>query len=51
MKKREITATGTINNNGGLAMYMGELNDFLRVGKVPGLLPDLLLRRPVRRRF
>lgn len=30
MKKREITATGTINNNGGLAMYMGELNEFFK---------------------
>lgn len=28
MKKREITATGMINNNGGLQMYMGELNQF-----------------------
>ena len=24
MKKREITATGMINNNGGLQMYMGK---------------------------
>ena len=30
--KREITATGTINNNGGLAMYMGELNEFFKKG-------------------
>lgn len=28
MKRREVTATGTVNNNGGLAMYMGELNAF-----------------------
>lgn len=28
MKQREITATGTINANGGLVMYMGELNAF-----------------------
>lgn len=33
MKKREITATGTINNNGGLAMYMGELNAFFKEWK------------------
>lgn len=30
MRKREITATGMINNNGGLAMYMGELNEFFQ---------------------
>lgn len=28
MKRRDISATGTINANGGLAMYMGELNAF-----------------------
>lgn len=28
MKKREITATGMINNKGCLQMYMGELNQF-----------------------
>lgn len=28
MKKREITATGIINKNGALSMYMGEINDF-----------------------
>lgn len=28
MKRREISATGTINSKGGLAMYMGELNAF-----------------------
>lgn len=30
MKRREITTTGTINNNGALAMYMGELNAFFK---------------------
>lgn len=30
MKKREILATGTINKNGGLAMYMGEINEFFK---------------------
>lgn len=33
MKKREITATGLINNNGGLQMYMGELNQFFAMYK------------------
>lgn len=33
MKRREITATGTINNNGGLAIYMGELNAFFKEWK------------------
>lgn len=33
MKRREITATGTINQNGGLAMYMGELNEFFAMHK------------------
>lgn len=33
MKRREISATGTINNNGGLAIYMGELNEFFKVWK------------------
>lgn len=29
MKKKELTVTGKINNNGALSMYMGELNAFL----------------------
>lgn len=33
MKKREILATGTINKNGGLAMYMGEINEFFQMHK------------------
>lgn len=33
MKKREITATGLINNSGGLQMYMGELNQFFAMHK------------------
>lgn len=28
MKRREISATGTINNDGRLVMFMGELNEF-----------------------
>lgn len=28
MKRRQIQATGTINENGKLQMYMGELNEF-----------------------
>jgi len=30
MKKREITATGTVNNQGGLMLFMGEVNEFLK---------------------
>jgi len=30
MKKREITATGSVNNSGGLMLFMGEVNDFLK---------------------
>lgn len=33
MKKREISATGMIDNNGGLRMYMGELNQFFGMHK------------------
>lgn len=28
MKRREISATGTVNSKGGLVMYMGEINAF-----------------------
>lgn len=30
MKRREITATGTINNDGRLSMFMGEVNEFFK---------------------
>ena len=33
MKKRKITATGTIDNNGNLRMYMDELKQFFRMHK------------------
>ena len=33
MKRREITVTGTVNNDGRLAMYMGELNEFFKEWK------------------
>lgn len=33
MKAREKTATGTINKDGALAMYMGELNQFFAMHK------------------
>lgn len=29
MKRRDISVTGTVTKNGGLQMYMGELNAFL----------------------
>lgn len=33
MKPREISATGVVNNNGGLSLYMGEVNEFLKLHK------------------
>ena len=33
MKKRKITVTGTIDNNGNLRMYMDELKQFFRMHK------------------
>ena len=46
MKKREITATGTINNNGGLAMYMGELNEFLKSWKGFRIIARFIVASP-----
>lgn len=46
MKKREITATGTINNNGGLAMYMGEINDFFRQNKGSRIIARFIVSKP-----
>lgn len=46
MKKREITATGTINNNGGLAMYMGELNEFLKGWKGSRIIARFIVASP-----
>ena len=46
MKKREITATGTINNNGGLAMYMGEVNDFFKSWKGSRIVARFIVASP-----
>lgn len=46
MKKREITATGTINNNGGLAMYMGELNEFFKGWKGSRIIARFIVSSP-----
>ena len=46
MKKREITATGTINQNGGLAMYMGELNEFFAMHKGSRVIARLVIASP-----
>lgn len=46
MKKREITATGTINNNGGLAMYMGELNEFFKGWKGSRIVARFIVSSP-----
>lgn len=46
MRKREITATGTINNNGGLVMYMGELNEFLKGWKGSRIIARFIVASP-----
>ena len=46
MKKREITATGTINSNGGLAMYMGELNEFFKGWKGSRIIARFIVASP-----
>lgn len=46
MKKREITVTGTINNNGGLAMYMGELNEFFKGWKGSRIIARFIVASP-----
>lgn len=46
MKKREITATGTINNNGGLVMYMGELNEFFKGWKGSRIIARFIVASP-----
>lgn len=46
MKKREITAMGTINNNGGLAMYMGELNEFFKGWKGSRIIARFIVASP-----
>lgn len=46
MKKREITATGMINNNGGLAMYMGELNQFFSMHKGNRVIARFIVASP-----
>lgn len=46
MRKREITATGTINNNGGLAMYMGELNEFFKGWKGSRIIARFIVASP-----
>lgn len=33
MRRREMQLTGTIDNNGRLQMYMGELNEFFKMHK------------------
>lgn len=46
MKKREITATGMINNNGGLVMYMGELNQFFAMHKGNRVIARFIVASP-----
>lgn len=46
MKKREITATGIINDNGGLQMYMGELNQFFSMHKGSRIIARFTVASP-----
>lgn len=46
MKKREITATGMINNNSGLQMYMGELNQFFAMHKGSRIIARFTVASP-----
>jgi len=46
MKRREITATGTINQSGGLAMYMGELNEFFAMHKGSRVIARFTIASP-----
>ena len=46
MKKREITATGKIDNNGGLKMYMGELNQFFSMHKGSRIIARFIVASP-----
>lgn len=46
MKKREITATGMINNNGGLQMYMGELNQFFSMHRGSRIIARFTVASP-----
>jgi len=46
MRKREITATGMINNNGGLQMYFGELNQFFAMHKGSRIIARFTVASP-----
>lgn len=46
MRKREITVTGKINNDGKLAMYMGELNDFFSSWKCSRIIARFIVASP-----
>lgn len=46
MKKREITAIGTINNNGGLVMFMGEINEFFKGWKGSRIIARFIVASP-----
>lgn len=46
MKKREMTATGIVNNNGGLQMYMGELNQFFSMHKGSRIIARFTVASP-----
>lgn len=46
MKKREISANGTINSNGQLAMFMGEVNEFFKSHKNARIVARFIVSSP-----
>ena len=46
MKQREINAAGTINNDGKLAMYMGEVNQFFAKWKNARVVVSFIVSNP-----
>lgn len=46
MKRREITITGLVNNDGELAMYIGELREFLKLHKGARVIARFSVAQP-----
>lgn len=46
MKKREISASGKITNEGKLAIYMGEINDFFAQHKNANIIARFIVTNP-----
>lgn len=46
MKRKEICATGVINNNGALSMYMGELKQFFAMHASKKVIARFIVSNP-----